>query len=138
MITECIRHHDMTDPANVYTTKRGKRHCKTCRRERMRARRGADPATVHRPGLTPRRDDTELLVYFIADEASRVKIGVAYNVPHRLADLQCGNADELTLLGTLPGGYAVEHALHARHADAHIRGEWFKLTLDIRAEMVMT
>lgn len=72
-------------------------------------------------------------VYFIADGLGHVKIGVAHNPMQRMADLQVANAGHLKLLRVIPsGGVLLERQLHARFHGSHVRGEWFRLTQEIR------
>lgn len=117
----CPQNHDMTDAANVYITEGGKRHCRTCRRDRVAALRKSKRSFGPRP-IQPR------LVYFISDAVGHVKIGVAENPHGRLLDLQTANATELRIEATQDGGFAVERALHRLFADDHIQGEWFHFT----------
>lgn len=71
----------------------------------------------------------EQLVYFIEGEGTgRVKIGVSHDPTFRLASLQAGSPVALHLRGVLPGGVAVEQALHLRFAEQREHGEWFRLT----------
>jgi hypothetical protein len=59
------------------------------------------------------------------------KIGTTRNDPHlRLKQMQTGNPHELTLMAAIPGGEAVEVALHEEFANKRVRGEWFQLTHD--------
>jgi hypothetical protein len=68
--------------------------------------------------------------YFISDGRGRVKIGKTEGDPKkRMATLQCGNADELTLLAT---DYTSEGELHRKFAHYHVRGEWFVLSEEIK------
>lgn len=65
--------------------------------------------------------------YLLADEQGRVKIGAATDVLQRRADLQVGNADDLTILGVIPSDdmFALEAALKAEFVAHRVRGEWF-------------
>ena len=76
-------------------------------------------------------------VYF-AECDGRVKIGWSKKVGTRIAQLQTGNASPIRLLGTTPGGLAVERALHERFAAARVAGEWFDLTPELRAHIEAT
>lgn len=72
------------------------------------------------------------LVYAI-DDGRYTKVGVGHHPERRLRTMQTGNARELELLGTWPGGAALEQYLH-RQFDTlgrRVRGEWF----DLRAEL---
>jgi hypothetical protein len=71
-------------------------------------------------------------VYF-AEAGRRVKIGWSTRVATRLAQLQTGSADPIRLLGTEPGGRALERRLHERFASARISGEWFEPTPELLA-----
>lgn len=66
-------------------------------------------------------------VYFAQSVAGGpVKIGHSADVEARVASLQTAHADTLRIIGTIPGGRAVEAALHASFADDRIGGEWFR------------
>jgi hypothetical protein len=54
-----------------------------------------------------------------------VKIGIAWNVRHRLCGLQVGNPEPLELLGELTGDHEIE--LHGLFREYRHRGEWFRL-----------
>jgi hypothetical protein len=73
------------------------------------------------------------VIYFVQPEGRPlVKIGYARCVRSRLADLQTYSPDKLVLLGVVAGGPARETALHARFAHLRVRGEWFRLTREVR------
>lgn len=63
-------------------------------------------------------------VYF-ADAGGQIKIGWSKKVSARLAQLQTGSAVPIKLLGTTPGGRAVERRIHERFAHLRLSGEWF-------------
>lgn len=67
------------------------------------------------------------IVYFIQDKVTlAVKIGFCLKNPEkRLAALQTGNSNALSLLGHIPGSIFHEKALHARFFRCHLQGEWF-------------
>lgn len=71
-----------------------------------------------------RRVRTEY-VYFIHG-GDRIKIGFSHNPMTRLKELQTSTADDLQLLGAIPGDEQQEKALHAQFKGLHIRGEWFR------------
>lgn len=56
---------------------------------------------------------------------SAVKIGVAVDVPARIATLQTGNPRKLELLHVFPNTARLELALHSSLADERLIGEWF-------------
>jgi hypothetical protein len=77
-------------------------------------------------------------VYFIrSEQMDMIKIGIANDPLHRLASMQTGSADKLTLVGgwLTDCAPALEEALHAAHAGSRVRGEWFKATEEIQAVM---
>jgi hypothetical protein len=75
-------------------------------------------------------------VYFIcARELDLVKIGYAYNPLNRFNHLRTFSPVELTLEGAIPGGYGKEREFHKRFALARVRGEWFKLSPNLQAEI---
>lgn len=76
------------------------------------------------------------LVYFIgAGKAGPVKIGIAADPRARIASLQTGHYEPLTLLAVTAGGREAEVAYHARFASARLHGEWFARTPEIEAEI---
>jgi hypothetical protein len=68
-------------------------------------------------------------VYFVQyGPGGPIKIGTAQSVASRVAGFQTASPIPLELLGTMPGGPALEHELHREFRDAHQRGEWFEPT----------
>lgn len=68
-------------------------------------------------------------LYFIRDEHDRVKIGVTrdQNAAPRLAYMQTGNADRLTVARFITGaGHSAELWFHDHYSDRRIIGEWFR------------
>jgi T5orf172 domain. len=59
-----------------------------------------------------------------------MKIGVAYDVQKRLAELSTGNPFELRVLAVygFENAQVIEAALHQRFSNGRIRGEWFSLS----------
>lgn len=75
-------------------------------------------------------------VYLIrAGETGPVKIGHGKDVLRRLANLQIGSSEKLTLLRVLVGGADEEAALHHRFRHLHARGEWFSFTPDMLGDL---
>lgn len=59
-----------------------------------------------------------------------VKIGVAQDIGKRLATLQAGNPQSLSVFWESPecdDVYAVENHIHRSFGDKHVRGEWFEV-----------
>jgi hypothetical protein len=69
-------------------------------------------------------------VYLIkAGESKRYKIGHTRRKPsERVAELQTGNHERLSLIATCPGGEPVEKALHTRFLGKRGLGEWFEFS----------
>lgn len=85
-------------------------------------RRGTDD-----PGLVVPPFREHGWVYFMqsqgGDEA--VKIGWSMNPNRRLAEVGQGHPYGLAIVALLPGGRAVEFALHRRFKEYRLGGEWF-------------
>lgn len=64
-------------------------------------------------------------VYFVRSADNAIKIGYSKNPPGRLAELQCSNPAELTLIGSFRGTRVDEQDLHTMFCHHRIRGEWF-------------
>lgn len=66
-------------------------------------------------------------VYFVqAGEDGPIKVGYSNHVEGRLASLQTAHHAPLRVLLKVPGGLALEAALHAALAPHRLRGEWFR------------
>ena len=66
-------------------------------------------------------------VYFIQESGmGAIKIGVSKHAQKRRRELQDNTPYDLSLLGTVEGGCAVEAVTHFLFARAQIRGEWFR------------
>lgn len=84
-------------------------------------------------------------VYFIrAAETGHYKIGVSFDPPQRLRDLQRMCPLTLSLEATIPCGdprgrkvqaQAVERGFHERYVPAHHLGEWFHGCPEIEADV---
>lgn len=65
-------------------------------------------------------------VYLIADQSgARVKVGMSSDPVKRLASIQTGNPDTLTLASAVRGGRALEAMIHDHLSDYRLSGEWF-------------
>lgn len=69
-------------------------------------------------------------VYILKSEPNFYKIGVAWNVEHRLKHIQVANPLKTTILyaRAFEYPYATEKALHIKYKDKNIRGEWYQFT----------
>ena len=76
-----------------------------------------------------------MTVYFVQAEITRrIKIGfTAGAVEKRLASLQTGSGEILTLLSTVPGDKGLEARLHAKFAAYRTHNEWFKESSELWA-----
>lgn len=82
--------------------------------------------TAHRDATGRTRVSREESVYVIGSPEFRpVKIGKG-NVARRLEWFQTGSPFLLEVLWSLPGGYRLERALHARFKPFRVRGEWYE------------
>lgn len=78
----------------------------------------------------------EQMVYFIrAGADGPIKIGIARDPAGRLATLQTGHHDTLSIVAITAGGSAQEAAYHAAYRAHRLRGEWFDPHPDILAEI---
>jgi hypothetical protein len=69
------------------------------------------------------------LLYAIqAGHDGLIKIGHAANVLRRLGKMRVDSAQELKLLGVLPGGPMKEREVHHKLRADRVRGEWFSPT----------
>lgn len=76
-------------------------------------------------GLLPSTDTAKSVYFLHAPAAKLIKIGCSDNIEKRLASLAGGSPIPLKLLGTLPGGRALELELHEKFQHLRVRGEWF-------------
>lgn len=66
------------------------------------------------------------MIYFMGSGLKKpIKIGYAKNPQTRLAELQTGNPDTLSLLCTMEGDRHLESAFHQMLAPFQVKGEWF-------------
>lgn len=66
-------------------------------------------------------------IYFIQGLCGgAIKIGYSKNPEKRLAELQTGYPDTLTILLMIPGTEATERTLHRQFEASRLKGEWFR------------
>ena len=73
----------------------------------------------------------ESKVYFIGDD-DHIKIGISESPNHRLSEMQIGNPSKLRIYCIIKGGAYLEKKLQDRFKKYKIRGEWFKLTGELK------
>lgn len=79
---------------------------------------------------------TPSLVYFVqCRETGVIKIGTSTDVSRRVAVLASQSNRDLQLLGTRSGGRAEERRLHRKFSKLRLRGEWFRETPELLAEI---
>ena len=78
------------------------------------------------------------MVYFIqAGHDGPIKIGCSNrNFEKRLKQLQTGSHKELIVLGIMEGGLFEEKKLHEKFKAYHLRGEWFKPSIELKSFIV--
>lgn len=77
------------------------------------------------------RSRTEGFVYFV-ECAGYVKIGYSMDPRRRALSYGVMNPLECRLLGYVPGGKIREREIQGQFADVFHRGEWFRLTDEVR------
>ena len=114
---------------SIYPEQKALHRCEMCGLESLVSRRrprcvlGCLPEQA-RPAYLDARP-----VYFIqAGFHGPIKIGVAHDIEQRMASLQTAHWQKLRLLGTTPGGFALERDLHRKFAEQRLNGEWFDLS----------
>lgn len=77
----------------------------------------------------------EHLIYFIlAPNSGRIKIGSSSRpMMFRMAELRALSPEAIELVGTLPGSFAMEDAIHERFKAYRQHGEWFDYSDEIKS-----
>lgn len=70
-------------------------------------------------------------VYFIVGPG-RIKIGYTSQPERRLNDLRNSDMEQLSLIGSIDGGRALEKKIHALVSYYQIKGEWFRDCPEVR------
>lgn len=71
------------------------------------------------------RQAKQCIVYFI-EGAGLIKIGSTLNIASRFRSIRGSSPVPVSLIGTIPGGGPLEGLLHAKFAEHHSHGEWFR------------
>lgn len=73
-------------------------------------------------------------VYFLESVGlGRVKIGMSAEKPSsRISTIRSSCPTDLKCVAVVPGGRALERELHKKYAHLRLRGEWFRITTDMR------
>lgn len=77
-------------------------------------------------------------IYFVSEKGNQsapIKIGTARFVGERLRSLQTSHHAELEILAVRPGGANEERSLHSKLSADRLRGEWFRRTAAVMAEV---
>ena len=77
-----------------------------------------------------------MAVYFIqCEETKLIKIGYSKRPSGRIKSLRTGAPGELTILKITDGGANLEHDFHERFSGDRTRGEWFRPSSELLAEI---
>ena len=72
------------------------------------------------------------VVYFAQSSiGGPIKIGRSADPARRLRELNCGNSNQLRVIGMMVGDSDQEYHVHRMFADARLRGEWFSPHRDL-------
>src|SRR5262245_59024328 len=89
--------------------------------------------TLRAHGEQHRAQELKDVYFLLAERAGALKIGHAQDAAHRVIELQVASPEPLVLIGTLPGGPALEKRLHEQFRAERLRGEWFRATAEVLA-----
>lgn len=65
-------------------------------------------------------------VYFLQGaDSGMIRIGIAKDVQARIASHRSSSAEELTWLGDMPGGIALERQFHSTFSALRHKGSWY-------------
>lgn len=79
-------------------------------------------------------EDCSPKIYFIqAGDAGPVKIGLAMNPEQRRTELQTASHERLHIRATVVGDLGTEQGFHRFYRREHVRGEWFRPSLRLKA-----
>ncbi|WP_267422764.1 GIY-YIG nuclease family protein [Methylobacterium sp. GC_Met_2] len=100
--------------------------------EKLKARLAKPSGQARRSKRELAPEEPSQCVYVIGS-GGHVKIGfTSKGARKRLAHLQIGSAEKLTLLATISGSVEMEKRLHACFAHLRTSGEWFRNTGELR------
>ena len=71
------------------------------------------------------------MIYFIAQNNNRVKIGYSQDIKKRIKSLKTASSYPLLLLGFIEGNRDVEKYYHEKFNKFHIQLEWFSVSREI-------
>lgn len=72
------------------------------------------------------------MIYFIQTDSKLVKIGTTTNLAERIKQIQAMNPKKVRVKAVLNGGYNTEATIHNLFAKSRVRGEWFRLTDELK------
>lgn len=90
---------------------------------------------LHRTRCAPRRQVQHLVYAIEALGLNTIKIGWTKHLTSRLSAIRTSCPVELRLLGVTPGNRTDESEIHQQFEDCRVRGEWFRATPELRAEV---
>jgi hypothetical protein len=83
--------------------------------------------------MLPKFNVTGLVYIIRAEESRRVKIGFTEKYPaSRMASLQIGSPERLSIVAVVPGSYQLERWVHDSLRSSRAHGEWFGDTEEVR------
>lgn len=88
--------------------------------------------SIEETRTTPAPKRNPPMVYLIRS-GKFIKIGMTTDIRRRIETLQIGNPIKLVLVGLIPGGTRAERHFQDRFGEGLHRGEWFKITPDLKA-----
>jgi hypothetical protein len=92
------------------------------------------PLTPYEKSVQYERKRAAAVVYFLRC-GDFVKIGYSYDPRKRIEKIQVWSPHDCELMGIAAGGPALEKTLHKDFAADRHRGEWFRLTERLQAEI---
>jgi hypothetical protein len=90
---------------------------------------------LHRTRCAQRRQVQHLVYAIEALGLNTIKIGWTQHLKSRLSAIRTSCPVEVRLLGVTPGNRTDEVAMHQQFEDCRVRGEWFRATPELRAEV---
>lgn len=90
---------------------------------------------AHAKSIEAKFPDAEQFIYFVGWERGPIKIGIASTPHRRIKDIQTGCPHKLRIWAMVPGTQNDEAKLHKQFANDKLKGEWFKRSTGLLAEI---